>query len=370
MLYFSKFRGSGRRDMGLKKREVKYDYLRTLAVFAIIMIHAVPAETLNYRQWLFSAALLPVLLSFVGIYFMLSGLFLLESGTEDIPGFYRSRFQTIFVPFAYYSGIYYWYYEIYLRQEPLRWQEHLGAFGKGLFMGTIPMTPHLWFMYVIMALYLCAPFLARMMKAMSDKDLKLLLALMVIVQGICTYLPAFGLDLGGSLQYMIFKGWFLYFVLGYALKRLYGGSRYLPFGILGIAGFGITMVQKCLTPSFTPGIHDLAPTMVAIAAAVFLFFEHFGDIKMPFLAKLAGHISRYSYSIYLIHYLVLGQVARGLVEKTFIRHYYVPKILCETALTFLISLAAAWIIDGTIGKLLKKAMGLISYRRNKSKGAL
>ena len=353
--------------MGLRKREVKYDYLRTFAVFAIIMIHAIPAETLNYRQWLFTAALFPVLLSFVGIYFMLSGLFLLKSGTEDIPSFYYSRFQTIFIPFACYSGIYYWYYEIHLREEPLKWQEHLAAFGKGLFTGTIPMTPHLWFMYVIMALYLCAPFLARMMKAMSDRDLKIFLALMVIVQGICIYFPSFGLDMGGSLQYMIFKGWLIYFVLGYALKRLYGNSRYLPFGILGMAGFCITMVQKCFTPAFTPGIHDLAPTMIAIAAAVFLFFERFGDIKTPVLAKAAGHISRYSYSIYLIHYLVLGQAARGLVEKTFIRHYYVPRILCETVLTFLISLAAAWIIDGTIGKLLKKAVDRVCYRRNKTR---
>ncbi len=144
--------------MGLTKREVKYDYLRTLAVFAIIMVHAVPAETLNFKQWLFSAALSPVLLAFVGIYFMLSGLFLLKSGTEDIPGFYWSRFQTIVLPFVCYSGIYYWYFDIYLGVEPLRWQEHLAAFGKGLFTGTIPMTPHLWFMYVIMALYLCAPF--------------------------------------------------------------------------------------------------------------------------------------------------------------------------------------------------------------------
>lgn len=351
--------------MGLKKREVKYDYLRTLAVFAIIMVHAVPAETLNFKQWLFSAALSPVLLAFVGIYFMLSGLFLLKTGTEDIPGFYWSRFQTIVLPFVCYSGIYYWYFAIYLGVEPLRWQEHLAAFGKGLFTGTIPMTPHLWFMYVIMALYLCAPFLARMMKAMSDRELKLFLALMVVVQGICTYLPALGLDVGEGFQYMIFKGWLIYFVLGYALKRLYGSSSYLPFAVLGIAGFCITMVQKCITPSFTPGIHDLAPTMIAMAAAIFLLFERFGNIKSPAFAKVVGCISRYSYSIYLIHYLVLGQAARGLVEKTFLRHYYVPKIVCETILTFVISLAAAWIIDGTVGRLLKKAVGAVYDSRKK-----
>ncbi|MGL6221170.1 MAG: acyltransferase, partial [Lacrimispora sphenoides] len=147
--------------------------------------------------------------------------------------------------------------------------------------------------------------------------------------------------------------------------RLYGSSSYLPFAVLGIAGFCITMVQKCVTPSFTPGIHDLAPTMIAMAAAIFLLFERFGDIKSPALTKVVGCISRYSYSIYLIHYLVLGQAARGLVEKTFLRHYYVPKIVCETILTFVISLAAAWIIDGTVGTLLKKAVGAVYDSRKK-----
>lgn len=350
-----------------KKREVKYDYLRSVAVVAIIMVHAIPAETVNFRQWLFSQALLPVLLSFVGIYFMLSGLFYLKSGTENIRGFYRSRFQTVFIPFACYNGIYYWYYNIYLGEESLGWNKHLLAFIKDLFTGTIPMAPHMWFMYVIMALYLCAPFLARMMKAMSDRDLKILLVLMVIVQGICTYVPALGLEVGENLQYMVFKGWMIYFVLGYGLKRLYGGRSYVPFGILGIAGFFITMFQKCFTPSFTPGIHDLAPTMVAMSAAIFLFFEHFGTVKAPALIKMLSNISRYSYSVYLIHYLILGQIVRGVVEKTFVRHYYLPKILCETVLTFFISLAVAWIIDKTLGTLIKKTIGAVRGTRMREK---
>ncbi|WP_077611658.1 acyltransferase [Clostridium sp. Marseille-P2415] len=349
--------------MELKKREIQYDYLRALAVFAIIMVHAIPAETLNSRQWLLSAALMPVLLAFVGIYFMLSGMFILKSGTEDIPKFYRNRFQTIFVPFACYSGIYYWYYKLYLGEESLSWQEHLAAYMKGLLTGTIPMASHMWFMYVILALYLCAPFLARMLKAMSDRELKIFLGLMLVVQGLCTYLPALGLEVGESLQYMVFKGWVIYFILGYACRRLYHSGHYLPFAILGIAGFGITMFQKCFMPDFTPGIHDLAPAMIAMALAIFLFFESFGNVRIPVLVKAAGFVSRYSYSIYLIHYLVLGQFVRGLVERTSIRHYYVPRILCETALTFLVSLIAAWILDETIVKLLKKAVGAGYYNR-------
>ena len=340
-----------------KKREIQYDYLRALAVFAVIMVHAIPGETVNSRQWLFSAALTPVLLAFVGIYFMISGLFILKFGTEDIPGFYRNRFRAIFIPFACYSGIYYWYYKIYLGEDRLTWQGHLGAFAKELLTGTIPMAPHLWFMYAIMALYLCAPFLSRMLKAMSDKELKLFLALVLIVQACLTYLPSLGMEVGESLEYVIFKGWFIYFILGYACSRLYRKGTYLPFALLGIAGFAITMIQKCFTPSFTPGVHDMAPTMTAMTVAVFLLFEELGNRRLPVLAEAAGFISRHSFSVYLIHYLVLGQIAEKLVEMTPIRHFYVPKILCSTVLTFLISLALSWILDETVIRLLKRGAG-------------
>jgi peptidoglycan/LPS O-acetylase OafA/YrhL len=345
--------------MGHKKREIKYDYLRTLAVFAIIMVHAIPAESLNSKQWLFSAALTPVLLAFVGIYFMLSGLFLLQSGTENIKEFYWKRFCSIFIPFACYCGIYYWYYNIYLSLESVPWYEHVAAFFRALFTETIPMAPHLWFMYVIMALYLCAPFLARMFHAMTDRELKIFLVLILLVQGICTYLPAFGFEVGPGLDYMIFKGWLIYFVLGYSCKRLYSGFKYFPFAVLGIAGFAVTLFQKCVTPSFTPGIHDMAFSMIAMAVSIFLFFEFQGDVRVHLLTKMAGFVSRYSYSVYLIHYLVLGQIVKGAVDKTLIQHYYVPRILFETVLTFIISLAAAVIFDETLVKLLKKSAGVV-----------
>lgn len=337
----------------MKKREIKYDYLRTLAVFAIVMVHSIPSNPLNENQWYFTAAIQPLLLMFVGIYFMLSGLFLLQSGTENITGFYKNRFLNIVIPFVFYCGLYYWYYEIHLGVEKAGWQHHLITFGRELLEGTIPMASHLWFMYVILSLYLCAPFLARLMKAMSDQDLKLFLVTILAVQGACTYGTVLGIQLWESLQYMIFKGWFIYFILGYALKRLYGNRNYAVFGLLGVSGFFITMVQKIYTPDFLPGIHDLALTMIAMASSVFLFFERYGDWRIKALERAAVFISRHSYSLYLIHYLVIGEVARKAVEQTLIRHYYLPKIISVTFLAFCISLLLAWIADETVLRLLK-----------------
>lgn len=340
--------------MEQRKREIKYDYLRTLAVFAIIMVHAIPAETDNYRQWLFSSAVTPVLLAFVGIYFMLSGMFYLRSGIKSIKDFYWKRFSSIVLPFVCYAGIYYWYYQCYLSLEPVLWYKHIPAFFNALFTETVPMAPHLWFMYVIMALYVCVPFLARMFHAMSDKELKVFLVVILLFQGIATYLPALGVIVGPGLEYMIFKGWFIYFILGYSCIRLWRRRSYMLFALLGAAGFFVTLFQKIVTPSFAPGIHDMAFPMIAMAVSIFLFFEFYGDIRLPVLSKAAGLISRYSYSVYLIHYLVLGQVVKGITEKIWIRHYYVPRFLFETVLTFIISLAVAVVMDETLVRLLKK----------------
>jgi len=213
-------------------------------------------------------------------------------------------------------------------------------------------------------LYLCAPFLSRMLKAMTDHELKIFLSMILIIQTLFVYLQPLGFLPGEFFQYMIFKGWLVYFVLGYTLKRLYQNTRYFPFLAAGLAGFALTMIQKFFTPGFTPGIHDLAPTMIAMASAVFLFFERYGTVSFPAFTNACGLISRHSYGMYLIHYLVLGQFSAAIIGKTWIRHFYVPKIICLTALTFFISLVIAWLLDETVMKLLKRITKMIWNRGN------
>lgn len=350
----------------MEKRQIKYDYLRAIAVMAIVTVHAIPAESANQNQWLFAAAVTPVLLAFVGIYFMLSGLFLLNSGTEDIKGFYWKRLKEIGIPFFFCSPCYYAYY-VYLSRESLdlTWLEHVKAFVHGLLEGTIPQTSHLWFMYVIMALYLCAPFLARMLQAMTDRELKIFLILMVAVQGLCTYMNLFQINVEGSLEYMIFKGWVIYFILGYGLKRLCTRKQTGLFVFLGIGGYGITMFQKIFTPDNLPGIHDLAPTMTAMAACIFILFEFYGDRGPAFLKKAAFFISRHSYTLYLIHYFILHYFVRAAVETSGARHYYLARIGWSAGLTFAVSLAAAWLMDETVFRFLK---GRWRHRKREVKG--
>ena len=45
-----------------KVRDPRYDCLRAVAVMAIIMVHAMPVETVSPRQWWFNSIMTPFLL--------------------------------------------------------------------------------------------------------------------------------------------------------------------------------------------------------------------------------------------------------------------------------------------------------------------
>ena len=126
----------------MKEREIKYDFLRAVAVIAIMMVHAIPAVSVNDKQWWFAAVMQPLLLSFVGIYFMLSGMFLLDSATGDIMQFYKKRVKVIVIPFLFFSVLYY-LYDVSRSLEVLSWWEYPLEFLRDFLSGTVPMADHM-----------------------------------------------------------------------------------------------------------------------------------------------------------------------------------------------------------------------------------
>lgn len=331
----------------MKQRKTKYDFLRGVAILAIITVHAIPANPLSGKQWWFDAAVEPLLLSFVGIYFMLSGMLLLPGADGDITAFYKNRLRAILIPFIFYSAAYYLFYVIRNRISEQWWQYPM-EFVKQILSGTIPMADHMWFMYVLIALYICTPFLARMGKAISDRELRYLVILMLAVQAFITYMGGFGVDVGNGLAYMVFKGWLMYFLLGYAIRRLYQRKYFKWFAAAAVLGLLVTLLQKRFIPGYAPGIHDLAPTMTAMSVGIFLFFESFGEISRKPAVSAVTWLSRQSYGAYLIHYLIMKAFVEGLISKTAVTNFFLPRIVCVTALTAILSFAVSWALNRTV----------------------
>lgn len=330
-------------------RLIKYDWLRSIASFAIILVHALPPNPTTYFQWWFHSTITPLLLSFVGIYFMLSGALILKPLTGTLGDFYKKRVISIGLPLILYSFLYSGYDQLINHSSESPGMFLLTAL-KNLINNTIPYGSHLWFMYTLLALYLCAPFLSKMLYSLSDQELLAFTWIMVIAQGLITY----GRIAGLYPPVPIFTGWVLYFILGYSLKHLYHQKHYPIFFVMGLISLLVTLMQKKFFPEQMPNIHDLAPTMIFIAASIFLFFEYFANTKSEIINTIVMFVGKYSYSIYLIHFLILQKFIKPGINTSPIANHYLLDIAISSILTFLLSLFVAFFYDNTIIRLIKR----------------
>lgn len=343
-------------------RDLKYDCLRVLSVIAIIAVHAMPVETHNARQWWFNSLMTPLLLAFVGIYFMMSGLFILDKGTEDILKFYKKRFVTIGIPFLVYGLIYYCF-NVYMDHTYLSLPGHIVEYLKEVVTAGIPRAGHMWYMYAIAAFYICAPFLSRMFKNMTDRELRWFLVLMAVIQGLDMAGEAAGVNLRPSFQYVLYTGWIYYFVLGYGLKQICVKEQVPYFVVLGLLSLAFDVVVKLIFPSWEPQNPHRSPAMIFICGAIFLSFEFYGGRVPELAAKCGEFISRYSYSIYLIHFIVLKYLIEPVLLKDMISHHYMTGIAASVAVTFLLSLICSLVLDHIVVKPLQRLAGHGGHRK-------
>lgn len=326
------------------ERDPRYDCLRAVAVMAIIMVHAMPIGTHSSRQWWFNSIMTPFLLSFVGIYFMLSGMFILERGTEDIGRFYKKRLISVGIPLLIYGLIYYCY-NVYVDGIRLNSLLHAARYLGQVVTAGIAGAGHLWFMYAIAAFYLCAPFLARMMKIMTDKELKFFLILMVSVHTVEVAGEIAGLDMSPWAQFVLYTGWVYYFLLGYGVKRLCRREQFPVILVLAAAGLAFDVAAKGAMTWWSPKNPHKSPSMVFICCAVFLLAEFYGGYLPKWAGKAGAFVSRYSFSIYLIHFFVLNHIVNPMLVKDLTSRHYIGGTLAATAATFALSLVCAAVID-------------------------
>ena len=90
---------------------------------------------------------------------------------------------------------------------------------------------HLWYVYMILGIYLCAPFLRKMCKSLDDKECKNLFYLIIFISIIKNFLPDLSIHIG--ISEICFDGWIMYFLLGYLVNKDFIQKNYKKIYILG-----------------------------------------------------------------------------------------------------------------------------------------
>lgn len=304
------------------KRENSLDLMRVIAACSIVFFHS--AGNLNTKFALGSdmsgAEMTTVLgLTFIAkaavvLFLLVSGAFTLSSSAlSDVRGHYRKTWKKLGIPTLIFSLV-------YLAQTFAVWMEGIregidrflyepkeiaSELLKMLLKGET--ASHLWYLYLLIALYLMAPFLRKLLDMIGDHQL--LLSVILILWGWVSHMTAdhyLTWDLGYAAENTGI------FMLGYVLHEkekksdaIRGAGHVFLFALILLfihaAGFILFRSNAVLSVIFVP---DTLSGLTALESG--LIFVGFMRLR---ISHDFGMPSSLTYGVYLIHPLVGSLVA-------------------------------------------------------------
>jgi len=324
-----------------------FDLLRVIAIYMVMQIHTGEFEYIaTDGSVLHTAGAWAVgwtnslLRTCVPLFVMISGFFLFP--IEDECKFFRKRFTRVSIPFTVWCVVYAFYYyaqgTISLRATLLNIAKIPINYGTEV--------GHLWFVYMLMAIYLIAPVLSPWIISASRKSMEgflLLWGMTLLLPFIHLFFP----EVWGeafwnptpTLYY--FSGFVGYVVLAVYIKRflMVPSLRLDCFAIaMVVVGYSFTVAGFLYRLRYVQQIKSIELTwnyaslnVAVMTAGLFLLFRNIhGDRGNNLLWRFIEDLSRMSYGMYLAHIIVLNAIhslLAPILENAFLR---IPTIAVVT----------------------------------------
>lgn len=318
------------------KRVAYLDLLRVLAIFAVILQHFCPDY---YNSNDFNEVAVNIMVSLtdwcVPVFVMISGALLLNLQKKfSVKRFFKKNVLRIFIALCFWSIVYGVYYNI----------SHFGSDWRltslfiPIFVKRLPWY-HLWFIYMILALYLLIPIIRIFLKNATQKQIQYFILLTLVASAIeywNVFLPTMNFSLGEM------SGYVGYLILGYYLNRFECSNRsrkivyILAFfsAIWVVALNWVNGVPPHTYPSYT------SPFIMVISVAVFLLFKN--NCQICSNGHIAG-LSNLVFGIYLVHDLFI-QLVSSIIPKewcsatiVFVPIAAIVVFICSAIASFVIS---------------------------------
>lgn len=295
-----------------KLRITWIDNVKVLATVAVVALHVsaygVGLEAVGSGYWWAANFYESLCRCCVPLFVMVTGLLLLLQEIT-LTDFICKRFNRILLPFLFWIVIYLAYH--FAQQlngatftSPAKTFDWIFT---QLFVGP---EYHLWYVYMLIGLYLFIPIIQPWIRSADDKNIIYFLAIWLVV----LLLKQFQLPPGTSLDLRYFSGYLGYLVLGYYLgNRATAGGKAITIALpLALFGFLVTFIGTWWLSKykavFTDQLYDfLTFNVFMLTAGVFLLIKNWsGSRKANLISRSRNIISRYGFSIYLAHPLLLN----------------------------------------------------------------
>lgn len=349
--------------MSKKKREFKYDVMRALAAFSVVVIHVCAMQWRELSVESAGWAILTIwdMLCKFGppLFFMISGRFFLSEEHEySVKEILTKKIPRLAAAFLAWSSVY--TVINIIRVDSLResW--------KWIFIEFFTGEYHMWFLFAIAGLYLITPLLKPLVS--RDKYCRYFLMLFLMFQLLLPFLAklpmirAFVMPIQEKMQMHYVLGFTGYYILGYFLNKhtFSVKTRYVCY-VLGLLGASFSIIAT-LAVSRDTGVANetyaeyltwnVAAESVAVYIGVQQLAAQYTGLENTKFAYGIGIIAKYSFGIYLAHPLFLWVFNwLGFLPDIFTPVLSVPVI---SAIAMLLSFLLSWILRKlpVVGKLI------------------
>jgi surface polysaccharide O-acyltransferase-like enzyme len=303
-----------------RKLSVPVDLIRTIAIIAVIVLHATreatsfnPEAPLEVWRWWIVDVYQSMSRVGVPLFVMLSGALLLQPyKNEPLSVFFKKRWARIGLPFLFWGAAYF-AWTFFTNPETFTSSYIIQGVLSGPYF-------HFWYLYMLIGVYLFTPLL-RILVAHADRKLLKYLLIVWLLGAILMPIPS----LFGAYQLdsniFIVPLWVGYFVLGlYLLKVQVRRSTLLALLTLGLAltAVGTYVMAATFGGTLTYFFQDyFSPTMILASVALFLLLNTFQapsnqtEVQHSKVSWLLRRISENTLPIYLLHVMIIESIQRG-----------------------------------------------------------
>lgn len=328
---------------GEDKAHIAYlDAVRVVAAILVITVHVIePISSQIEKGSPLSVGINGIVILCLTcnlLFFFLSGALLLPYRDESLGTFFRKRMVKVVLPLLIYS---FFYLKASCATLNFGW-EWLPYTVMSLLTGQIKTGPHLWLIYKLIGAYLVTMPLRYMLKQMPERAEKQLTCMILIFMGIETLSLYYGISLGFS---VFLNSWPGVFLMGYFLTRDWMRKYDNMLIAGGILSFAVSLWLSCTIENYKGVVANCSILMLLMSSAVFVTIMK-GEKIFGRLGKSLSYVSRYSYSILLIHWYVLS----AFVYDSWLSSqlHWTVQITAPIVMCFLWSLVLAIVVEHTV----------------------
>lgn len=216
-----------------------------------------------------------------------------------------------------------------------------------------PLSPFLWYLYMLVGLYLGMPFVHKIIKAASDKELLIFILLFLIAPAVASFLSkVLHISISAQFWSAFFPAVLVYLIAGYVLTRISLKRKYLFLSvsllIASVCVFAFFILYTYFqTGKITYPFDDLKSLPISVASLSAFYILRYVFENKQFKDKTEKAITTVggtTFGIYLIHFMTISKVYyTGIMQSVFSFDPCIGTIMTQV-ICFVLCAMVIWIL--------------------------